>query len=516
MLSSFSLISLIGVMLGVLALVVVMAVFAGLERNVKQRYLDALPHILLMRSDRMPREEADESIKLLKHLPHVESATPYVADNVVIDAPTDQRPVDFRAIDTSDPVQVAGLQKLLDTKAYPGSSADLGIDDRVVISSLIANNLGIQVGDKIRLISTRNVREVMKIFKSTELPPVREAYREVWATVTDSLQSGWVAQGEKFTLTFTRWRETYQALQAIYEDEIRPVESEQIEAILLAMDESEKGDDKAGVFTFTANLKLRIENAITQLNATDSEKMNSEALRDLKSLILPKDVQVIGIYPASLMAATPALFVPLRLGQSLAGLGESVQGIRLTLEDPYQAEAFKISASQTLGPDWNLHTWGEAYEPFFRLIAQQRVMMYFVLIFIMLVSAFSIMAVMFTITIQKRCEIGVMKSLGASSGQIIRVFLYQGMILGTLGALLGVGLGRLVILFRGDLQTALRLFGFDPFSESLIGSTILPAYNNPWEQAAFALMAFILCSLAALVPAFFAARSDAAKSLRNL
>jgi lipoprotein-releasing system permease protein len=57
---------------------------------------------------------------------------------------------------------------------------------------------------------------------------------------------------------------------------------------------------------------------------------------------------------------------------------------------------------------------------------------------------------------------------------------------------------------------------FDPFSESLTGSGVIPVYNNPVEQLVIALMAFVLCSLAALVPAFFAARSDAAKSLRNL
>lgn len=515
MLSSFSLISLVGVTLGVLALVVVMAVFAGLERNVKQRYLESLPHVLLMREARMDREEADEVIAKVKQFPHVESATAYVADNVVIDAPTDQRPVDFRAVDTTDPAQVEGLKKLLDPKAYPGSSADLGIDDRVVISSLIAENLHIRVGDKIRLISTRNVREVMQIFKTTEQPPVREAFPEPWAKVTGTLKSGWKVDGEKHTLPLDQWREIYPLLQAIYEDDIRQVERERVEAILLAMDESEKSDE-TGVFIFSTDLKNRVDKSFAELNTADAAKMDSEVLASLKNLVLPKEVEVMGIYPASMMAATPGLFVPLPLAQDLAGLGDSVQGIRLTLDNPLEAEAFKVGASSRLGPEWTLFTWGDAYAPFFRLIAQQRVMMYFVLIFIMLVSAFSIMAVMFTITIQKRREIGVMKSLGASSGQIVRVFLYQGMILGTLGALLGVGLGRVVILFRGELQGALRVFGFDPFSAQLVGSNILPAYNSPWEQAAFALMAFILCSIAALVPAFFAARSDAAKSLRNL
>ena len=117
MLSSFSLISLVGVMLGVLALVVVMAVFGGLERNVKQRYLDSVPHVLLMRDGPMDRMEADEIIARTKDFPDVEAATAYVADNVVIDAPIDQRPVDFRGIDTTDRAQMAGIEKMLDKKS---------------------------------------------------------------------------------------------------------------------------------------------------------------------------------------------------------------------------------------------------------------------------------------------------------------------------------------------------------------------------------------------------------------
>jgi lipoprotein-releasing system permease protein len=90
------------------------------------------------------------------------------------------------------------------------------------------------------------------------------------------------------------------------------------------------------------------------------------------------------------------------------------------------------------------------------------------------------------------------------------------MILGLLGAALGVGIGRLVIHFRGPIQGLFRSLGFDPFAASFTGFGTLPAFNDPVEQVVIGLMAFILCSLAALVPAFFAARSDAAKSLRNL
>jgi lipoprotein-releasing system permease protein len=271
-----------------------------------------------------------------------------------------------------------------------------------------------------------------------------------------------------------------------------------------------------GVFRFTRETKAAIEKSLDELETTDPEKMDAETLKGLKNIVLPKEVEVIGIYQASQMAVTPDLFVPLPLAQDLAGLGEGVQGIALRLDDAYAAEIAAAEARKELGAGWSLLTWGDQYQTFFALINQQRVMMYFALSFIVLVSAFSMMAVMFTVTIQKRREIGVMKALGAAPGQIVRVFLYQGMILGVLGAALGVGLGRVIVHFRGPIQGIFRVLGFDPFSAQFVGFDVLPAHNNSIEQAVIGIMAFILCSLAALVPAFMAARSDAAKSLRNL
>lgn len=516
MLSSFSLISLIGVMLGVLVLVVVMAVYAGLERNVKSRLLGFTPHVLIsQRSIDGRMSDWQAAAKKAKQLPTVEAATAYVSDNVIVDVESWQRPVLFRGIDTSDPAQVAGITEMLDMTNHPESTADLGIDDRVVISSILADQLQVGVGAMLRLYSTRNFEEVMRAYQATENPPLREAFAESWKSATNGILKNWVADGEKSTLTFDIYREAYASLQSILSEKIRAPEHELLSQILVTMDISEK-DDVAEVFRFDSDTKLEIENLITQLETTDVEKMDGETLKGLKSIVLPKEATVIGVYQASQMAVTPDLFVPLPLAQDLAGLGDSVQGIALRLEDPYKAESFATSARQTLGADWSLITWGQQYQAFFALIEQQRGMMYFLLSFIILVSAFSMMAVMFTVTIQKRREIGVMKALGAAPSQIIRVFLYQGMILGTLGAILGVGFGRLVIHFRGDLQALFRTLGFDPFSSSFTGFDILPAYNNPWEQAVFALMAFSLCSIAALVPAFFAARSDAAKSLRNL
>ena len=520
MLSSFSLISLIGVMLGVLVLVVVMAVYAGMERDVKGRLLGFTPHVLLRArfGDSVLESMADwrAAATLAKGLPHVQAATAFVADNVIIDVGTYQRPVQFRGIDATDPAQVAGIAKMLDLKDYPDSSADLGIDDRVVISSLLAEQFRLRVGDPLRLYSTRNFEQVMAAYKVTENPPLRVAHGAVWQAATAALAKAWRAADGGFTVPLKVLpAEVYDPLLALCSEPIRKPERQLVEDLLTALETADK-DEAAAVYRFTAATKAGIDKTIAELNETDPEKMDGEILKGLKSIVLPREVMVSGVYQASQMAITPDLFVPLPLAQDLAGLDDAVQGVALRLDDPYLAEQVAAAARQSLGPNWSLLTWGEQYQGFFALINQQRVMMYFALSFIVLVSAFSMMAVMFTVTIQKRREIGVMKALGAAPGQIVRVFLYQGMWLGLLGAVLGVVLGRVVIYFRGPIQMSFRAFGFDPFSSSFTGFRELPAFNHPVEQLVIAIMAFILCSLAALVPAFFAARSDAAKSLRNL
>ena len=523
-LSSFTLISLIGVMLGVLVLVVVMAVYAGLERDVKGRLLGFTPHILIRSQLPSPTNSNDEGsevagwqmlAKKAAEVKGVSAATAFVADNVILDVGSWQKPVAFRGIDTSDATQIEGIKKMLDIEGYPDSSADLGMDDRAVVSSIIAEQFQLQVGDTMRLYSTRNFESVMQAYRVTEQPVIREAYADEWAVVTNVLKQELKQVGEGFEVSEEKLGEAYDLLKETYTKPIREPEKELVYKMLQAMEAGDFIENK-NIFWFSSENKTKLIGAYDALSKTDAAEMDGEILRSIKSLVLPKEVQVVGIYAASQMAVTPDLFVPLPLAQDLAGLNGEVQGIALRLDDPYQAEEVAVKARQHLGAGEYVQTWGDQYQAFFNLINQQRVMMYFALSFIVLISAFSMMAVMFTVTIQKRREIGVMKALGAAPGQIVRVFLYQGMLLGVFGAILGVGLGRVVIHFRGSVQEGMRALGFDPFSASLTGFGVLPAHNDPVEQLVIGFMAFVLCSLAALVPAFFAAQSDAAKSLRNI
>jgi lipoprotein-releasing system permease protein len=519
MLSSFSIISLIGVLLGVMVLVVVMAVYAGMERQVKERLLGFTPHVL-MRWETHGGELAKvtdwrEQSKLLENFPGVESTSPYIADNVVLDVASMQKPVMFQAIDTENEAQVGRIAALLDVEHYPASSADMGLDDRVVISSTLAEQLYIKPGQTIRLLSTRNLEQVMDAYKSSEKGPLREEFTDRWTKIQKGLAEGWTKVGEADALSLKTLQEVFPLLNELQQESIREPERELVITIMEALDSGEV-DQGTALYSYAQGTREEAEKAIAALNSTDVEQMDAEVFRSLKEVVLPKEARVIGVYQSSQMTLTPDIFMPIHMAQTLSGLDDAVQGIALRLDDAYQAANIAPQAVARLGPGWESLTWMEQYQGFFALINQQRMMMYVALSVIMLVAGFSMMAVMFVVTIQKRREIGVMKALGATVGQIVRVFLYQGMILGLLGAGLGILFGRIFIHYRGGVQSAMRSMGFDPFSSAFTGFTVLPAYNDPGEQAMFGVAAFVLCSLAALVPAFFAARSDAAKSLRNL
>lgn len=519
MLSAVTLISVTGVLLGVLVLVVVMAVYAGLEREVKDRLLGFTPHVRLefapFGNEPEPIADWRETAAEVAKKPGVQSATAFVQDYAIMvsSMTSAKRPIFLRGIDTEDKAQVAGIDKLLNRTDFPDSSADMGLDNRVVISSIIARQFGLQPGDTVKFVSLANLKELERMDNITRRPPVREEFAVQIAAAKDLLKTSFTARAAQVFLSNDAYNAIYEPLYDIQRDEIRNPEKEILGRFLMLLDSGEDSDQ--GIL-FPPALPQEAADLLAELDTTDVEKMDIEILRTFKEIVLPKEATVIGVYQASQMALTPDVFMPLPLAQELAGLQGEVQGIAVRLDDAYQADRMANEFLTIMPADWQAVTWITEFGAFSRLINQQRVMMYFALSFIILVSAFSMMAVMFTVTIQKRREIGVMKALGAAPGQIVGVFVWQGMILGFVGALLGVGFGLLVLRLRGEIQGIFRYFGFDPFPTSFHGFEKLPAHINPVEITIIAVCSFILCALAAFVPAFFAARSDAAKSLRNL
>lgn len=232
---------------------------------------------------------------------------------------------------------------------------------------------------------------------------------------------------------------------------------------------------------------------------------------------LPEELVVTGIYEIGMWDFDMGyVLTSLGMARELYGMERGVHGLQIMTHDPYRAHLVAESLKAVLGPDYDIRTWMELNRQLFAALRVEKNMMFFLLIFITIVAAFGITNTLITLTIQKTREIGLLKSLGFSSGQIMRVFYWQGWIEGALGTILGMGMGLLVLRYRNDLMYALSArFGWELFPKELYHLSEIPATTSPLDLAVVAVSVLVICTLAGIVPAYRAASLDPAKALRN-
>ncbi|MFD2159272.1 FtsX-like permease family protein [Rubritalea tangerina] len=529
-----TLISLIGVSLGVMVLVVVMSVMDGFEKMVKERVLGESPHITIMRTQPwdMPNAageviSAEEQWRALEEevegLPSVDGAYPLVRDFVIVDMYGSVVPVVMRGIDTEDPQTMKDLKALEvagDVGIGMGFVADQdsfgGTSEVGVISSIFAEENRLGVGDILEVISNRNIKQLKPLLERKGAPSAYEQFQGRIDGAENRLGEVWTEGGGKEQILYDEVLGFREFLTQLGYENLRSGERD----LLTSIEQLTKSSDFDDDYNYYPVGRLdEIRGVLKELKEVDVDALDREEELQLNELALPKEVRISGIYRADRFAPGPPLLVPLHLAQELAGVGTTggVNGVALRLKDPYLAASVLEGEVQAIVPEgWKPVTWMQEYQQQFALISMQKIMMTLALSFIVLIAVFSIGAVMFTVTIQKKREIGVMKALGATPQQVTQVFALQGVIVGCIGALIGVGLSLLVLYNLEWIQGSLRSVGFDPFSKSFYGIDVLPHTINPLEITVVCVLAFILCSVAAYAPAWVAARADAARSLRNL
>src|SRR4030095_11987242 len=183
-------------------------------------------------------------------------------------------------------------------------------------------------------------------------------------------------------------------------------------------------------------------------------------------------------------------------------------------DNPYGAERVKEAIEKFLTPPQFAQTWIDMNSQYFEAVRLERTVMFFLLFFIVVVAAFGIMNTLITVTVQKRREIGIMKAVGATIGQIMGVFLFQGIVVGVFGTLTGLGLGMTLSRFRNEFSRWLAgTMHIEIFPRAVYQFSEIPAEVIPSDVVKICIAAFIICSLAALIPAYFAARVDPVKAL---
>ena len=406
-LSLITLISILGVVLGISVLIIVISVMTGFERELQRKIIGFDADVLISGNEVMNnwREILDRTRKAQG----VVAAAPFAQGRVVVQFQNHRAVPWLRGIDPELEQSVANLKQFLVAGEFDLSG------DNGIIGSELASTLGVSIGDTIEIYSPHDMGELQK-----------------------------------------------------------------------ALDEAEGKPD------------------------------NHQQLKRVRELILPMDITITGMFNSGRYAYdSDYIIVPLHIMQEAYSLGGGVHGIAVRTSDPFTADKVRDRLNRFIEPPFQAVTWIDQNRELFDAIRIERTTMFFVLIFVVIVAAFGIMSTLITSTVQKTREIGLLKALGAQMTQIMWIFLAQGMIVGFFGTLIGLSSGIALVQYRNQVRDFLAAtFHIELFPAAVYQFSQIPAEIVPRDVFVICVSGFLICSIAALVPAYFAARLDPVKALR--
>ncbi len=378
----------LGVTLGVMTLIIVLGVMNGFERDLKEKILGTVSHLVVMNNSTRSITDWKQVMDRIKSLDGINAVTPYIYGQAMLSARGRVRGVIVRGIDPQSAPQVISLSNYLEK----GSLSELQETEHeingVIIGKELASANSLRIGDSIQLISPQGKRT-----------PI-----------------GAIPRVQNFKIV---------------------------------------GIFKSGMYEFDSNL----------------------------------------------------VYMGLSEAQKFFEMGSGVTGIEVNLRNIYDAPKIASRIESTLGVPYWTRTWRDMYRNLFSALKLEKIAMFIILTFIVLVAAFNIIISLIMLVMEKSRDIAVLKSLGATSDRIMRIFVVQGMIIGATGTALGAVAG----LVGGAL---LSRYPFIELPEEIYTISTLPIAIYPWDVVIICMLALTICFLATLYPSYRAARLEPAEALR--
>jgi lipoprotein-releasing system permease protein len=263
-------------------------------------------------------------------------------------------------------------------------------------------------------------------------------------------------------------------------------------------------------------LGVRVGDALAVYSPADYVEREEGLREGREEAPLPSDYVVRGIFDVGYYEFNDAFLIcSLANGQDLYRLEDSAHGLIVMLEDPEAAAAVRRELVERLGGEVEITTWLMENSPILEALVVEKHVMFYVVFFIIIVAAFGIMSTLIVFVVQKTREIGLLKAVGATSTQIMWLFLTRSLALGIVGVAGGFGLGLTAVAYRNEfLHFMRRATGFELFPASIYGFSELPALIVAGDVAVICGGSLVICLLAGVVPAWIAGRLRPVEALR--
>jgi lipoprotein-releasing system permease protein len=393
--SIITIISIVGVMVGVMALIVVLAVMSGFEKTLKEKILGTQAHLVLLKASQEGMDHHEEVLKKAQEVKGVVSAAPFIFNQVMLSSESNVSGVVIKGI---DPDQVGKVTELAHNMKA-GRLQDLKGESElsgIVLGVELAKHLSVSVKDTIQVISPLGTMTPM----------------------------GMMPKMKRF--------------------------------------------------------------------------------------------RVVGIFYSGMYEYDNTMaYLSLESAQKFFGMGDRVTGIEIKTNDIYKVKEIAQEIRKKLGfPFWT-KDWMEMNRNLFSALKLEKIAMFIILVLIVLVAAFNIISTLIMVVMEKHKDIAILKSMGASSKGILKIFVIEGGVIGVVGTafgtILGLGLALNLEKVTGFVE---NLFGFKILSGDVYYIDKLPSQVNPLDIALIVVTAILISLLATLYPSWRASKLDPAEALR--
>jgi lipoprotein-releasing system permease protein len=274
-------------------------------------------------------------------------------------------------------------------------------------------------------------------------------------------------------------------------------------------------DLAAGEFNIVLGMELA-----RALNVGIGDKVTLIAPQGLvtPAAVLPrlKQFKVTGLFEVGMFEFDSGLaLINMQDAQRLYRMDDRVSGVRLKVDDLFAAPRIARELLSRLDADVYASDWTKSHANFFRAVQIEKNMMFLILLLIVAVAAFNIVSTLVMAVTDKQADIAILRTLGASPGSIMQVFIVQGAMIGSIGLLVGIAGGVALAL---NIETVVpfieHLFGIQFLAKDVYYITELPSDLQLSDVVVIAIISFALTLVATLYPSWRASRVNPAEALR--